>query len=435
MEKPSIPSQIGKYPIKSQIGKGATSAVYLGSDPFSNRSVAIKVMRPEFSQGPEVAARYQKVFLNEASLAGKLMHPHIAAIYDAVTTDDYCYLVMEYVDGVTLDKYCRVASLLPLDKVVEIIFKCARALEYAYEQGVIHRDIKPGNILIGEDGNIKISDFGSAIIAENEITWIQGIGSPPYMSPEQIQEKPLNHQTDIYSLGVVLYKMLTGRLPFEANKREALIYQILHADLVSPQVHRADLPRDLEVIVLKALAREKQERYASWQEFSKDLTRFFRNLNLPTDHLSDTEKFNVVRSLHFFDDFNDVQIWEVLRLSEWERIDTSIIIMQEGDPEDSLYVLARGQVSVSKNGVILNTLHSGDCFGEMLYFANTKTHRNTTITAAQASVAIRIRAQSLRLASDACQVEFNKAFMRLLIDRLGNANERLAQFEKKQKKK
>ncbi len=154
--------RIGKYPITREIGRGATSRVYLGRDPFANRDVAIKVFFFEENVSEQTTKLLRKGFLAEAALAGRLTHPHIVEIYDAVSEPEYSYIVMEYVSGTTLESHCEMDTLLPLSKVVEIIFKCIRALDYAFQNGVIHRDIKPGNILISPEGEIKVSDFGAS---------------------------------------------------------------------------------------------------------------------------------------------------------------------------------------------------------------------------------------------------------------------------------
>jgi tRNA A-37 threonylcarbamoyl transferase component Bud32 len=209
MMKFELEWRIGKYPITQEIGRGATSRVYLGRDPFADRDVAIKVFFFEENVSEQTAKLLRKGFLAEAALAGRLNHPHIVAIYDAVSEPEYSYIVMEYVKGTTLETYSEIDSLLPLSKVVEVIFKCIRALDYAFQMGVIHRDIKPGNILYSPEGDIKVSDFGASFQEQlaQDTTQLTGIGSPAYMSPEQIRLEDVSHHTDIYSLGVVMYKL------------------------------------------------------------------------------------------------------------------------------------------------------------------------------------------------------------------------------------
>ena len=227
---PAVLEKVGKFEIIKELGKGATSAVYHAYDPFQNRQVAIKVVFPEALGDKEHGKRYKKLFVTEASLAGKLSHPHIVAIFDAAADEDGSYIVMEYVDGTTLEQYTRHDNLLPIQRTIEIVYKCARALEYASRQGVIHRDIKPANVLLSGESDIKISDFGAALTLAAETTQVSGIGSPAYMSPEQVKEQQLTYQTDIFSLGVLMFQLLTGRLPFKGANNYSMIYQIINVE-------------------------------------------------------------------------------------------------------------------------------------------------------------------------------------------------------------
>jgi len=421
-----FPSKIGKYPVIREIGRGATSRVYLGRDPFANRDVAIKLVSYENGINTDLRRRFHKVFMNEASLVGKLMHPHIMAIYDADVADAFSYIVMEYVDGPTLEQYCTAASLLPVEQVVEIAFKCSLALEFAHRHGVIHRDIKPANILISATGDIKISDFGVALHSEAEHTHLQGVGSPSYMSPEQVQDKELSHQTDIYSLGVMMYQLLTGKLPFIAATKASLLYQIVNIEPLPPSTHRADLSPDLVRVVMRALNKNVKDRYEAWGHFSRDLTQTYRHLKLPPESISDTEKFNAIKALPFFRDFRDVEVWETVRFASFRRIQSGKPVIREGDVGASFYVIASGKARVTKSGNLLDTLHAGDCFGEILYFEATRTQRITTISSATPLALIEIKAGALQKATDACQKQFNQAFLRILVDRLTWANSRLS---------
>ena len=423
-----LQEHIGKYPVVREIGSGATSRVYLARDTFAERDVAVKVFLFDAQVDPQTERMMHKAFLAEASLAGKLNHPHIVDIYDAVAEPDHSYLVMEYVTGTTLEAHSDVSSLLPLNKVVEIIFKCIRALEYAFQHGVIHRDIKPGNIMLSAAGETKVGDFGASFQQRHgmESTQITGIGSPAYMSPEQVRMETLNHQTDIYSLGVVMYRLLTGRLPFEVSTQAALTYAILNTVPLPPLTLRPDLPPLLNDIVMKALRKDPAQRYASWLDFGKDLSQAFVNLRLAGETASDSEKFNKLRDMAFFQDFGDVAMWEVVHISSWKTIPSGKVIIREGDQGDSFYLLVDGEVGVTLLGKPLNTIRPGGCFGEILYFTGTTGRRTTTIVAAEQITVVEIKANALRAATDACQVGFNKAFMRVLVERLTQANLRLA---------
>ena len=421
----TLPSKVGKYPVTREIGRGGTSRVYLGRDPFANRQVAIKLVSAADGIDSDLRRRFHKVFVNEASLVGKLIHPHIMAIYDADASDDFSYIVMEYVDGPTLEHFCNVTNLLPVDRVVEIAFKCSLALDFAHRHGIIHRDIKPANILIGARGDIKISDFGVALHSGGDHTHLQGVGSPAYMSPEQVQDKELSHQTDIYSLGVVVYQLLTGKLPFIAANKASLLYQIMNIEPSPPSTHRTDIAQQLDKVVMRALNKNPRERYQTWGEFSRELTQTYRHLELPPDSISDTEKFNAIKALAFFRGFRDVEIWETLRIASFRRIQPDKIVIREGDVGENFYVIASGRAQVTKTNNTLDTLDPGDCFGEILYFEDTNAKRVTTISSISPLVVIEIKAAALQKASDACQKQFNQAFLRILIDRLTTASDRL----------
>jgi eukaryotic-like serine/threonine-protein kinase len=323
--------KIGKYEIIRQLGKGATSAVYLGRDPFNGREVAIKLVRREVLQDQEHGKRFRKLFLMEASLAGKLSHPHIASIFDAVSDDQDSYLVIEYVAGGTLEQHIKPDSLLPVKRVIEIAFKCCKALDYAHQHGIIHRDIKPANILLTGDSDIKITDFGAALTISGDTTQISGIGSPAYMSPEQLREESLSHHTDMFSLGVVIYQLLTGHLPFKGATSYSMVNQIITVDPPPPSTHRPDIPAAVDAIVAEAMSKDPARRFATWEDFALALANVFNNLKQPDDPVPEAEKFSTLRRLEFFAGFSDVDLWQVLRIAQWVKIAPETTIIEEGD--------------------------------------------------------------------------------------------------------
>jgi eukaryotic-like serine/threonine-protein kinase len=415
---------IGKYEVREKLGEGATSEVYLCHDSFNNRQVAVKVVyedRLEQSDGGRLA---RKLFITEASLAGKLNHPHIVQIFDAVVGGDMSYIVMEYVAGGTLEPFCEPGHLLPIDKVVEIAFKCTRALDFANKLGVTHRDIKPANILLTGDTDIKISDFGAALMSTVDETQVSGIGSPAYMSPQQIKEHPLNHQTDIYSLGVVMYQLLTGTLPFQASNNFSMMYQITNVEPPPPSSFRKDIPPSVDRIVRKAMQKELDRRYDSWEAFAYDLAEAFRTEQLGED-VADSEKFNTMRSLAFFNDFTDAELWEVMRISRWDILPAGAAVMNDGDKGDFFCILAAGEVKVTKRKKLLNVLTPGECFGEMAYLSKAGNERSADVWTIAESRLIRIRTEDLERASDPCRHRFDRAFMAILVERLNLANTRL----------
>lgn len=426
--------KIGKYELVRELGRGATATVYLANDPFSRREVAVKVASPEVLKNPERGKLYTHLFLNEASLVGKLSHPHIVQIFDAVVAENLCYIVMEYVAGGTLENYCAPDKLLSVERIVEIIFKCTRALDFAYRIGITHRDIKPANILFsGNDpntGEIKISDFGAAQIENPDRTQVSGVGSPAYMSPQQVRELPLDHQTDIYCLGVVMYQLLTGQLPFQASTHYNVIYQIIHSEPMPPSALRKDIPAVLDAIVARAMAKELNERYPTWEEFAHDLALAFRNkqIKTPRRDFADSEKFDILRELPFFADFSDIELWEVLRFSTWRSVAPEDLIMRDGDPGDFFCFLAEGELKVTKNGRILNLLTTGDCFGEMAVISKGAPTRGADVIALTQAKIVTVKGEALSRASEACRMHFYQAFLEVLAARLSLANARLAAF-------
>ncbi len=428
---PGLPAnldKIGKYEIIKELGKGATSSVYQAYDPFQNRTVAIKIVFPEALGDKEHGKRYKKLFVTEASLAGKLSHPHIVAIFDAVADDEASYIVMEYVDGTTLEQYTRHDSLLPVQRIVEIVYKCARALEYASKQGVIHRDIKPANILLAGESDIKISDFGAALTVAAETTQVSGVGSPAYMSPEQVKEMQLTYQTDIFSLGVVLFQLLTGRLPFQGTNNYSMIYQIINVEPPRPMQVRPDIPPRVDAIVMRALQKDTAARYQTWEEMAHDLATALGNEEKLEQGFAESEKFDTLRSLDFFRQFTDVELWEVLRLATWHKHPRDTVLINENDIGSSFFILVSGEVKVVKQERLLNVLKAGECFGEMAYLGKQKFQRSASIVALSEISVIEIRAETLSKASDLCRHHFHGAFLELLVDRLTMANLRLSQL-------
>jgi serine/threonine protein kinase len=419
MSLAKLPEKIGKYPIVRELGRGSSGIVYLAQDPFNEREVALKLASPENISDPAEAKRFRKLFLNEATLAGKLNHPNIVAVYDAVVDEECSYIVMEYVQGETLKKFCRPESLLPIEKVVAMIYKCCMALDFAHKHGVIHRDIKPANILLAQGGDIKLTDFGVAQIASSQMTQMSGmIGSPAYMSPEQVREQRLTTQTDIYSLGVVMYEMLAGRLPYEASSGYAMMLKIINGRPAPISELRPDIPPRLGEIVARAMNKDLEARYQTWFDFARDLADEFIQLERLREDIGDKEKFNALRGLEFFSDFLDEQLWEVVRISAWEVFAPTRQVILEGDVGQSFYIIVQGSAKVSKNGRLLNAVKAGDCFGEMSYISQAPTRRSATITADNPLTLVRIKADLLEQLSEGCQLRFNRIFLQTLVERL-----------------
>jgi serine/threonine protein kinase len=416
----NVPEKLGKYEIKKQIGRGSMGVVYQGYDPFTDSQVAVKVARSEALKNPEAGARYRKMFFNEAHAAGKLKHPNIIEILDAGVDGESCYIVMELVEsGKTLKQYCTADNLLPYEQVVQIIFKCAKALDYAHREGIIHRDIKPTNILVKKDMDVKIGDFSIAHVmtADSAATMPMGfVGSPRYMSPEQVQEDTITHQTDLFSLGIVMYELITGKHPFIADGFSRLIHKIINEKQPPLRTYRSDVPEILEKIVYHCLEKDTARRYKMGLNMAGDLSLAFDYLEQPQEDLAEKEKFLLVKQLEFFQGFSETEIWEITRACIWQEYESGCEIIVEGDIDDTFYVITSGAVEVMRDKKVVGGLQQGDCFGEMGYLANMK--RTATIRAKDYVRLMKINGTLIDQLSVGCQLHFNKVFLRTLVKRL-----------------
>ncbi len=421
--------KLGKYEVREEIDRGSMGIVYLGYDPYVNRLVALKVALADSLSDAESGEQYRKMFFNEAHTAGMLTHPNIISIFDAGVDDDNCYIVMEFIEGGdTLKSHTKPETLLSIEKVVEVIFKCANALDYAHRQGVVHRDIKPSNILITKDKDVKIGDFSIAHITKLDTTTTapQGMmGSPRYMSPEQLREEKITTRSDLFSLGVVMYELLAGKHPFMTDSFSRLINIILNEDPPPMSDFRSDIPEVLQIIVRKAMQKDIDKRYQTGLEFATDLSRAFENLEAKQEDISAEEKFNMIKKLEFFQGFPDPEIWEILRASNWQEYRPDDDIIVEGELDDCFYIIVTGKVVVIKNEKTIRTLHIGDCFGEMGYLAKTK--RTASIIAENSTALIKINSIVISQVSLNCQVRFLKVFLRTLIHRLSATTEIISQ--------
>jgi serine/threonine protein kinase len=416
-----IPQIIGQYKVIREVAQGNMGMVYLGYDPTLERPVALKVAHPESLTG-EGSERYRKMFFNEAATAGQLDHPHILKIFDAGIDGDICYIVMEFIyGGETLRPYCRPDNLLPVGQVSKIIFDCAEALDYAHRRGVIHRDIKPSNLLMTEDMEVKVADFSIAHVIHSQgvdTLPLGFVGSPRYMSPEQVQEDHVGHQTDLFSLGIVMYEMLTGRHPFGGDNFSRLIYKVLNEEPPQMDLYRNELSSGLEAIVMRMLEKDPEKRFHTGRDIATALAGLYANLELSPGDPITRDRFLRLKKLDFFLGFPDSEIWEILRAATWHEYAPGDRIVSEGEIDDSVYILTSGQVIIRKNGMAMGILEQGDCFGEIGYV--TKFKRVASIVATAPVSLLKISSALVGRVSTDCQLRLCKVFLRTLVRRLSS---------------
>jgi serine/threonine protein kinase len=433
---PGVPATIGKYEVLRRLGEGATSEVFLARDPFHERQVAIKRVRASAIEPDSAEGRWhERFFAAEAALVGRLQHPNVVQIYDAVPDPVAPYLVMEYVQGLTLRRYCRADALLSLEQIVEIGFKCAMALGYVYRQGLIHRDVKPANILAVVEHeqvvDIKITDFGSVLNLSSDRTQIFRVGSLAYMSPEQLDGDTLDARADIYSLAAVLYHLIAGRPPFDAQQQTALMNQIYNAEPPPLVGLRDGVSEKLGAVIRQALAKDRQERLASWDEFAQALSSLVAKREIPLGRLQgvlDSERFNLLRSLDFFSGFGDVELWEVVHRARWMRFKAGHALYRKGQEGNTFHIIAQGEVEVFRDGVKVAQLGAGTSVGEMAYLAPSPELRkhSTDVLVSKPATTISFTPETLQQLSPGTRHLFDAGFIRVLVRRLHAAHEALA---------
>lgn len=272
---PSIPPQLGRYEIREELGKGAMGIVYLARDPLIGRLVALKTFRLGFSVGDRDVEQFRARFIREAQSAGILSHPGIVTVHDVVerSEEGLAFIAMEYVRGTNLKMLLQGDAPLDLAFVADVISQIAAALDYAHAHGVIHRDVKPANVILTGDGKVKLTDFGIARLDSSNLTQEgQMLGTPNYMAPEQVMGKEVDHRADLFSLGVVLYEMLTGHKPFAGENLTQVSHRIVYEPFTPPEKFVRDLPPALRAVLVKSLEKSPDDRYSTASELARDLT-------------------------------------------------------------------------------------------------------------------------------------------------------------------
>jgi serine/threonine-protein kinase len=409
---------LGRYRVLEKLGSGAMGVVYKAFDEKLERHVAIKTFSLEgmerasalsgnneatqdlpvkqktvrletasvaVKDDATVSGATLELFFEEAKIAAKLSHPNICAIYDIGSSEDVNFFVMEYVEGDTLETLITSGAEIALATRLSMLSKLARAIHYAHVSGIIHRDIKPANIIIRRDGEPKIMDFGIAklhtgkLIGRSKVSAI--FGTPLYMSPEQIRGDDVDGRSDIFSLGVVAYRFLTGRQPFDGKTLEEIFKNILNRQPAPPSSIAEDIPAGLDRIIFNAMEKDRERRYRLGNELSDSLELLLNDIERGAEVISETASENkeIIRSLKkkyiFFADFHDDEIVAIFSMASKEKFKSGETIFKEGVLGCKFYIVISGRISVFKEqktgeSVEIRTLKEGDCFGEMAIIDN-----------------------------------------------------------------
>ena len=418
--------RVGKFALMERLGKGASGTVYRAYDTFSGAEVALKLLDPGLFGREGMSDVVRQQFMNEASLAGRLSHPHIASILEASVDEKSGYIALEYVMGGDLSRAVQPDRLLPMDEVLEIAYKCCGALDYAHRQGIIHRDIKPANLMRAEGTSIKIVDFGAALLSSSQHTQLQDVGTPSYMSPEQVRSGgTLSFQSDMFSLGVVLYGLFTGARPFTGKSMQELLMQIVEKEPPHPSEVRPGLDPEVDRIVMRMLRKSAAERYATWADLAMDLAEI-GHFSVYAKQIPDHERFIALRGFRPMAGMNDAEIWELVHASSWVRVPAQTVIMKEGEARGELLFLASGEVKIVKQGRLLNVLRTGTYLGEMAHVKAGLIPRQATVETLTDALIAEFRPDAMSKLSINCQLQLSLSLLHTVVDRLAFADERIA---------
>ncbi|MBW1988205.1 MAG: protein kinase [Deltaproteobacteria bacterium] len=405
-------SSIGRYHLVRKIGEGRTGTVYECNDPLIDRPVAIKV-----SGIP--SPRVRENFFLEAKSAARLAHKNIVTVYDAnVVAGEYAYIAMEYVNGSSLEALCNPQDHPSLAEATQIVREICDAMEHAHEVGVIHRDLHPGNILLHENRSPKITHFRIKDTAGAR-------RSPEYLAPEQLQDVPAGPQSDIFSVGCILYELLSGQKAFSGKDAFAAMYKVINEEPEPLASLVPDIPRIYERIIKRALAKDLRRRYQNFGQMAYDLKIASRALTMPVKKGKVDDVIDYVHSVSFFSGFSRNQIEDLLAASELIQVKKGEEMLKQGELDDAFYVLLSGKGLVYKNGHQIGELNAGESFGEMAFIGGQP--RTASVMADTDGVMMKISGSVLDRAPARLQNLFFRKFALLLVDRLTKNSQPMAQ--------
>lgn len=417
---------IGRYQILGSLGRGNMGEVFRAKDPMIGRLVALKTRRFDLVYDQKDLQYIIDKFFEEARIAGNLIHPNIVTVFDVGQDGDYCFIAMELLEGENLTAFNKEGKLLPVEKVVDIIKRVCIALDFAHSHGVIHRDVKPANLMFTRDRRIKITDFGIAMLVRADSTNdFQVMGTPSYMSPEQTKGLKLTSRTDFFSLGVVFFELLTGRRPFQGRTLYELMDNIRYSPAPSLLTYNPRLPAAMDQVLQRALEKEPELRFRSGKDFAEEIDRAMKGDSIPIHDMKSAKKVALLKSVDFFRTFDRREIEELTRYGTFIRYEPTQVIVREGDVDTTFFILLSGAVRVIKNNRKIADLSKGACFGEMGAF--TKTARTAHVIARQPCIVLKLDLKVLERQSPPLRLKIYQVFVETLIARLEKTTKRLSE--------
>jgi len=402
-----VPAKVGKYQLLERIGRGTCGLVYRAYDAILSRDVAIKISQVgTLDQQSGKMPGAQKAFITETLSAGRLSHPNIVTVYDAGIDGPLNYLVMEYVEGVSLKQYGRGKDQLSPHRVVSVMAEVCKAIDFSHRKGIVHRDIKPANIMIANDGSVKLLDFGIAISTtadEAAGTGRPALGTPNYVSPEQVSGSELGPRSDIYSIGTVLFEMLTGQQVFKAREVKELFRAILSEPAPRLTSVRSDLPTELEQVVTRSLAKNPNKRYSSGAEMAQALEEVLDKMAPPEMVSAEMAGWiPVISELKYFSKFSERKVACFASVSKVVRFSAGTTALRKNTIDNHLYVIIEGVASIAGYNGLSAVIGPGDCFGEAGFLHGNKC--DSDIEVMTDIVALKVKASDVESLSEADQL-------------------------------
>jgi serine/threonine protein kinase len=422
----TVPGEIDRYTIGKRIGSGTCGVVHQALDNLLGRDVAVKLSpigEAHISTGKVPGA--QRAYQTEIVAAGRLAHPNIVTVYDAGQFEELNYLVMEVIEGESLKEYGKGKTLLPVHQALSAICECCLALDYSHRQGILHRDIKPANIMLGESGEVKLLDFGIAVgLREGGSLKRQGptLGTPNYMSPEQILGRELSASSDFYSLATVLFELLTGRQLFKAKKVKDLFRTVVHQ--VAPQLHfiRPDLPEALSDVIAKALEKKPRLRFQSGREMADALKPFIEDFRIVEQRpMAQQRLIRQLQKNDFFQPFSDVEIARLLEQVKVRTYAANDTLLNLNNRDRRLLIITDGLIRAEQAGNFVALFGEGECVGEAGFINGTpENHRMIALTAVNA---LELSTDALVELPPKVHLHYYKRISDILISRASNGND------------
>ncbi len=405
---------VGRYQVISNLGSTGSAAMFQAKDPYVGRQVALRIT-------PILTPGSRDVFFTQVRSSGRLSHSNIVAVYDAGVRKEYCYIATEFVDGANLKAYCKPEDKLPITTAVEVIRQVCLALEYAHNHGVLHKDLRPANIMLAKGNEPKILDFGVTPIFESN-TPTEEVSDPAYLAPEVIRGKIFDVQTDVYALGCILYELLCGKKAVSGDNLAATRYRAIHEVAEPVTTVNPDAPAIFDRILPKALAKEKAKRYDTCADFAYDLHLALRGMvaDSPKKREKVRDVVDYVYTVPFFREFSKRHLKELISASELKQIEIGLPIVREGEVDDSFYIVLSGKADVSIDGDNIAEIGFGEVFGEMSYISGEP--RGATVTAGANMAVMKIRGDLLDRAPATIKLLFFRKFAMALAQRLAETS-------------